>query len=67
MQSYLSDSTDQPARTACGGALKKTDGFPSAMYGTERIYFCMWACLAAFEQHPDDFMAGNIQHPLADE
>ena len=49
------------AETACGGKLKDTRDFPSALYGEERIYFCSQACLQAFEQDPDAFMAG--QHP----
>ena len=65
VQSEPSD-LDTSAKTACGGTLKTTDGFPSAMYGGERIYFCTQACLHVFEEHPDDFMAGKIVHPLED-
>ena len=64
LQSDPSNNTAQPAKTACGGILKKTEGFPSAMYGSERIYFCTRACLHVFEQYPEDFMAGKIEHPL---
>jgi YHS domain-containing protein len=64
MQSDRSDNTAQPAKTACSGTLKSTDGFQSAMYGGERIYFCTQACLRVFEQNPDDFMAGKLEHPL---
>jgi hypothetical protein len=59
----------QPAaggRTACGGKLKDTQGYPSALYGEERIYFCHEACLRVFEQFPDRFMAGEIDHPNKD-
>ena len=59
-----SNNAAQPAKTACGGTLKKTESFPNAMYGSERIHFCTQACLRVFEQHPDDFMAGKIEHPL---
>lgn len=51
------------ARTACGGKLKDARDFPSALYGGERIYFCHQACLRVFEQFPDAFMAGQIEHP----
>jgi YHS domain-containing protein len=34
------------------------------MYDSERFYFCTQACLRVFELHPDDFMAGKIEHPL---
>jgi YHS domain-containing protein len=52
------------ARTACGGKLKDTTGYPSAIYQGEQIYFCTQACLRAFEKDPDRFMAGEIEHPL---
>jgi YHS domain-containing protein len=64
MQSNPPNSTAPPAKTACGGTLKRTDGYPSAMYGSELIYFCTQACLRIFEQNPCDFMAGKIEHPL---
>jgi YHS domain-containing protein len=51
------------ARTACGGQLKDTRDFPSAIYKGERIYFCSQACLRVFEQDADSFMAGQIEHP----
>ena len=52
-------------RTACGGTLPDTLGYPSVVYRGERIYFCTEACLRLFEQHPDAFMAGKIEHPFA--
>jgi YHS domain-containing protein len=60
------DESLQPTavgRTACGGKLKDTGGYPSALYGDERIYFCHQACLRVFEQSPDAFMVGQIEHP----
>ncbi|MGE5642162.1 MAG: YHS domain-containing protein [Byssovorax cruenta] len=47
------------------GVLPNTTGYPSAVYRGERIYFCTEACLRAFEQHPDAFIAGKIEHPFA--
>jgi YHS domain-containing protein len=55
------------AKTACGGKLKDTTGFPSAIYRGERFYFCTLACFRVFEQDPDPFMAGEIEHPMDDE
>jgi YHS domain-containing protein len=55
------------ARTACGGKLIDTKGYPSAIYRAEKVYFCTQACLRAFEQNPDAFMAGEIEHPIDDE
>jgi YHS domain-containing protein len=51
------------AKTACGGVIDDPENFPSAIYRGERVYFCTLACLKAFEQNPDPFMAGEIEHP----
>jgi YHS domain-containing protein len=64
MASDVSDSTIEPAKTACGGKLRRTEGFPSTTYRGEQIYFCSQAWFRVLEQLPDDFMAGNIEHPL---
>ena len=64
------DVTIQPnkvSRIACGGKLKDARDFPSALYGGERIYFCSQACLRVFEQQPDSFMTGEIEHPKKDD
>ena len=54
------------ASTACGGTLKYTQNFPSAIYERERTYFCSQACLQVFQQYPDSIMAGQIEHPKKD-
>lgn len=54
-------------KTACGGKLKDPKNYPSAMYRGERVYFCTRACLRVFEQDPDPFMAGEIEHPIHEE
>lgn len=54
-------------RTVCGGEIKDPSHYPSAEYRGERVYFCTRACLRAFEQNPDAFMAGEIEHPLDEE
>ena len=62
------DKSQTPiAKTACGGKLKDTTGFPSAIYHGEQVYFCTRTCLRVFEQNPDPFMAGEIAHPISDE
>lgn len=53
-------------KTACGGALQDPSGYPSAMFKGELVYFCNNACLKAFLQAPDAFMAGEIEHPIED-
>lgn len=54
-------------KTVCGGILKDTTGYPTATYEGKQIYFCTRSCLQAFEQNPDAFIAGEIEHPLDDE
>jgi len=54
-------------KTACGGVLKDPANYPSAIYRNERIYFCTRACLRVFEQDPDPFMAGDVEHPLEED
>ncbi|MEJ5240095.1 MAG: hypothetical protein WHS87_02745 [Anaerolineales bacterium] len=50
-------------KTACGGTIRDPEKYPSAVYRGERVYFCTLACLRAFEQAPDAFMRGEIEHP----
>lgn len=54
-------------KTVCGGIIKEPEKFPSAEYQGEKVYFCVQACLRAFEQNPDAFIAGEIEHPLDNE
>ena len=54
-------------KTACGGTLIDPTSYPSAIYRDERIYFCTRACLRVFEQDPDLFMAGEVEHPLEED
>lgn len=55
------------AKTACGGELTDTRGYPSAEYRGEPIYFCTDACLRVFGENPEAFMTGEIVHPLDDD
>ncbi len=52
------------AETACGGKLKNPEKYPSAVHRGKTIYFCTEACRRAYEQDPDKFIAGEIEHPL---
>jgi YHS domain-containing protein len=63
------ESTPQPViiQTACGGILQEPENYPSAEYDGKRVYFCTLACLRAFEQNPDAFMKGEVEHPLGEE
>lgn len=57
---------NDPPKTACGGTLTDTTGYPMAVYNGEAVYFCTRACLRVFEQDPDPFMSGEVAHPLED-
>jgi YHS domain-containing protein len=61
--SQNSDTNKPTYRVACGGTTQDLEKHPSAMYRGERIAFCTFACLKAFENDPDRFMAGEIEHP----
>ena len=49
-------------KTACGGVTLEPEKYPSALYQGERVYFCTQACLKAFEDNPDSFMRGEVEH-----
>lgn len=61
------NQSEEDVVTACGGKLTDTTGYPSAIYRGKRIYFCLRACLRVFESNPDRFMAGEIEHPVAED
>ena len=60
----MTETTTPEFKTACGGGIKDPSKYPSAEYRGERVYFCTQACLRTFEQDPDRFMAGEIEHPI---
>jgi Cu+-exporting ATPase len=55
------------AKTVCGGKIKVPENYPSAIYKGEQIYFCTRACLRVFNQDPEPFIAGDVEHPLEDD
>jgi YHS domain-containing protein len=57
-------SDSSRAKTACGGTISSPENFPSAVYRGERVYFCTLACLKVFEENPDLFMEGEIEHSM---
>ena len=66
METTSANPETSTAKTACGGSLHNLSEYPSATFKGECIYFCNDACLKAFLQAPDAFMAGEIEHPLED-
>jgi YHS domain-containing protein len=66
MNSHPSSEGNE-AVSACGGRIKDSNQYPSALYHGERVYFCSRACLRAFEAAPEPFMAGEIEHPTESE
>jgi YHS domain-containing protein len=63
----MTEATTPEYKTACAGVIKDPAKYPSAEYRGERVYFCTKACLRVFEQNPEAFMAGEVEHPLDDE
>jgi YHS domain-containing protein len=51
------------AKVVCGGKIKDTSRYPSAEYKGKKVYFCTAACREAFFIAPDQFVAGEIEHP----
>lgn len=64
LETPLDNSQPQIAKTVCGGKLNDPGSYPKAMYCGEEVYFCTRACLRVFEQEPDLFMSGEVEHPL---
>lgn len=64
LETSFNNPQQEIAKTACGGKIKDTAGFPSAIYEGQQIYFCTRACLRAFEKDQERFMAGEIKHPI---
>jgi YHS domain-containing protein len=46
--------------------LTDPEKYPNADYHGKRVYFCTRACLRAFEENPDGFMNGEVEHPEED-
>jgi YHS domain-containing protein len=64
----MTQAESQPIyKTACGGTLRDISSYPSAIYHGERIYFCTRAGMRVFEQDPDPFMAGEVEHPIEED
>ena len=61
------DSEKQVIKSACGGTLEDPSQYPNAMFNGERVYFCTKACLKAFLQFPEAFMAGEVEHPIEED
>jgi len=59
--------TEQNLTIVCGDPIKDINDYPSAVYRGEVVYFCTRACLKAYKLDPNNFMAGEIEHPMDDE
>lgn len=66
-QPVTATSQSSEYKTVCGGVIKDPENYPSVIYHGEHLYFCTRACLRVFEQNPDPFLAGNVEHPLDEE
>jgi YHS domain-containing protein len=63
----MTETNETEIQTACGGVIKDPSKYPNAIYQGKQVYFCTLACLRAYNQDPDRFMAGEIEHPLDEE
>lgn len=63
MMTLIQGDDRQLPKTVCGGILRDTMNFPNAFYKGRKVYFCNSACLQVYLEHPDAFMAGEIEHP----
>ena len=57
----------QITNSVCGGILKNPEKYPSVIFKDERLYFCMRACLRVFEQDPQAFLDGEVEHPFEED
>ena len=57
----------QVIKTVCGGILTEPEKYPSVIFKDERLYFCTRACLRVFEQNPQAFLDGQVEHPLEED
>jgi YHS domain-containing protein len=63
----MTETNETEIQTACGGVIKDPSKYPIAEYQGKQVYFCTQACLRAYKQDPDRFMAGEIEHPIDEE
>lgn len=57
----------QVIKSVCGGILTEPEKYPSAVFKDERLYFCTRACLRVFQQNPQAFLDGEVEHPLEED
>ena len=55
--------SDLKLGTVCGGTIQDPTLYPSAIFQGKRVYFCTRGGLRAFEETPDAFMRGEVEHP----
>jgi YHS domain-containing protein len=53
--------------SACGGNFDEPRDHPFADYKGRRIYFCTKACKRVFDQDPEKFMSGKVEHPIEED
>ena len=61
------NSLKRTLKTVCGTDIEDATEYPSALYKGEMVYFCTRACLRVFQEEPDRFIAGEIDHPSDEE
>lgn len=61
------DHQHEEQKSVCGGVIRDLERYPSAIYKGIRVYFCTRPCLRAYEQAPDAFMRGEVEHPTEED
>ena len=64
MTDSIPNQEGESPKTVCGGIMMDPSQYPGVMFNGEKVYFCTIACLNAFVESPEAFMAGEIEHPL---
>jgi len=54
-------------KSICGGVLTEPEKYPSALYEGKHLYFCTRACLRVFQQNPQAFLDGEVEHPFEED
>lgn len=66
--SNMEEIKTQPAvKTVCGGILLEPEKYPSVVFKGECLYFCTHACMRVFQQNPQAFLDGEVEHPLEED
>jgi YHS domain-containing protein len=61
------NKTRSVVKTVCGGILTEPEKYPSMIFKDDRLYFCTRACMRVFQENPQAFLDGEVEHPLEED